>query len=176
MTKHILLVFAMSVALVTGCATTPTSDIQVDAEADPKINFSGYKSYAWLGSIGMLTDPEGKWKQPEFDVDTEIRFLIDRELRKRGYSETGNRPDMLVAYAAGVDMAALKIKKNPETKQHFLKNVPKGALIIILVDAETEFVIWMGQVTAQVQQNPDSNIVKQRLDYAITQVMQKIPK
>jgi len=161
---------------VTGCATTPTEDIKVEAEADPKVKFSGYKSYAWLGSVGILSDPEGRWKQPEFDVDTEIRFLIDRELRKRGLSETGSKPDMLVAYAMGVDMDALKIKENPETKKKILKTVPKGALLVILVDPETEYVMWLGSVSGEVQKNPDTETVKKRLDYAITQMMKKIPK
>jgi uncharacterized protein YceK len=32
------------ILLVGGCATVPTQDIKVDAQADPKANFSGYKT------------------------------------------------------------------------------------------------------------------------------------
>lgn len=176
MYKYTVLITAVCFSLMTGCTTVPTDDIKVEAEADPKVKFSGYKSYAWLGSVGILSDPEGKWKQPEFDVDTQIRFLIDRELRMRGLSETGSKPDMLVAYAMGVDMDALKIKENPETKQKMLKNAPKGALLVILVDPKTEYVMWLGSASADVQKNPDTETIKKRLDYAVTQMMKTIPK
>ena len=177
MKKYILLLTAICFSLLmNGCAVTPTDDIKVDAEADPKVKFAGYKTYAWLGSAGILKDPEGKWKQPDFDVDAEIRFLIDRELRKRGLSETDSKPDMLVAYAMGVNMAALKVKENPETKKKFLENVPKGALLIILSDPETEYVMWLGRAAADVLKNPDVATTKARLDYAVTQMLKKIPK
>ena len=167
--------FSMLISL-SGCAVTPTDDIKIDAEADPKVKFAGYKTYAWLGSAGILKDPEGKWKQPNFDVDAEIRFLIDRELRKRGLTETDKKPDMLVAYAMGLNMAALKIKENPETKQKMLKNIPKGSLLVILADPKTEYVMWIGRAKAEVQKNPDTATIKARLDYAVSQMLKKIPK
>ena len=176
MNKFNIYILAIGFLLITGCTTVPIEDIQVEAEADPKVKFSGYKSYAWLGSVGILSDPEGRWKQPEFDVDTEIRFLIDRELRKRGLSETSNKPDMLVAYAMGVDMDAIKVKENPETKKQMLKNAPKGALLVILVDPETQYVMWLGSASADVQKDPDTEIIKKRLDYAVSQMMKMIPK
>jgi len=176
MKKNIIFVLVICFSIMTGCTTLPTDDIKTDAKSDQKVNFKGYKSYAWLGSAGVLNDPEGKWKQPNFDVDHEIRFLIDRELRKRGVLVATGKPDMVVAYALGVDMAALKLKENPETKTKMLENVPKGALTVILADAKTRYVIWIGKATSQVQQNPDMEIVKKRLDYAVTQMMNKIPK
>ncbi len=167
--------FSILISL-SGCAVTPTDDIKIDAEADPKVKFGGYKTYAWLGSAGILKDPEGKWKQPDFDVDAEIRFLIDRELRKRGFTETGNKPDMLIAYAMGVNMAALKVKENPETKEKLLKNTPKGSLLIILADPTTEYVMWIGRAKAEVLKDPAVEVTKARLDYAVTQMLKKIPK
>lgn len=176
MSKHIFYIFLIGFTLVTGCVTTPTDDIKINAEADKKINFSGYNSYQWVGAAGILKDPEGKWKQPNFDIDKEIRFLIDREFRKLGMTETSRNPDMIVAYVLGVNMAALKLKENPETKLPIIKNIPKGALLIVIVDPKTRYVMWIGQASAQVQQNPDMKIVKARLDYAVTQMIKKIPR
>lgn len=176
MKKITILLIALGFSLLSACAMTPTDDIKIVSESDPKVNFSGYKSYAWLGSVEVLNDPNGQWKKPGFDVDTEIRFLIDRELRGRGLSEKTDKPDMIVAYAMGVNMDALQVKENPETKVKMLKNVPKGALMIMIIDPETKFVMWVGAAKAEVQKSADKAVIKARLDYAVTKMLGKMPK
>jgi hypothetical protein len=164
------------VLLVTGCATAVTKDIQIEADADPKANFEGYKSYAWLGSAAIVFDSVGQWEPPQFDADAEIKFLIDRELRKRGMVEDSVGPDMFVAFAAGIDMDSLQIKVDPESEIATLENVPQGALVIALVDAQTGVAIWAGLATADVQQQPSQETVKKRLDYAVTSMIKQLPR
>ena len=149
--------------LLGGCASAVTKDIQVEAEADPKANFKGYKSYTWLGSAAVLYDTAGKWEPPQFDADAEIKFLIDRELRKRGMVESSSSPDMVVAYAAGIDMDTLRIKVDEKSGIRSLENVPQGALTVVLVDADTE-------------QDPDPDTMKKRLDYAVSSMFEKLPR
>lgn len=162
--------------LVAGCSSVPTKDIVVDAEADPKANFSGYTSYTWLGSAAILNDPAGQWEPPTFDADAEIKFLIDRELRKRGKSEDSVNPDLIVAFAAGVNMAALELKTDPETEMSALTNVPLGGLLVALVDSETGFVIWVGVATADIREQTNAEVAKARLDYAVTKMFRMLPK
>ena len=73
-------------------------------------------------------------------------------------------------------MDALELKVDPEAKSMTLENVPRGGLLIALVDSESGFVIWMGVATADVLERPDAKMVKARLDYAVTQLFQKLPK
>ncbi|MFV1992322.1 MAG: DUF4136 domain-containing protein [Acidiferrobacterales bacterium] len=176
MKKIFFYILLLSFSLLAGCSTIPTDDIKIEAEADKNFNFSSIKSYAWVGAVGILKDPEGKWKQPKFDVEKEIEFLMDREFRKLGLTETSTNPDMLVAYALGIDMSALKIKDDPKTKSSIIKNIPKGALIVVVVDAKTGYAIWAGQASAKIKQDPDMKIAKGRLDYAITQIIKKMPR
>lgn len=175
MKKFILSVFVLIAFVISGCASVPKDDIQVDAEADPKVNFSGYKTYAWLGSVGIVNDPEGSWEPPQFDADAEIVFLVNEALRKRGMSEANNNPDMLVGYALGLDMAGLKVKENPETKISTLENVPQTALVVTLIDPETEFVTWASVATADFK-NLDPETAKQRLQYAVNKMFKDLPK
>ena len=112
MKKHFLALSAVLI-LLTGCASSVTKDIMIDAEADPKANFTGYTSYTWLGSAAIVYDPEGKWEPPQFDADAEIKFLIDRELRKRGMNEDSVNPDLIVAFAAGIDMSSMEFDIDP---------------------------------------------------------------
>ncbi len=168
-------VITLSLFLVSACATIPTKDITIDTDMDKQATFSSYKSYEWLAAAGILSDPEGKWEPPGFDADAELKFLIDRELRKRGMTETSMKPDLYVAYVLGVDMDALKLKENPETKISVLKSVPGGALLLVLIDARSTDAVWAGLATAELQQGMDMETRKKRLDYVITNMLKELP-
>ncbi len=75
MKRLIVVAFSMLLLMLTGCSTV-TNDIQISAEADPKISFSGYKSYAWLGAAGIMFDEAGRWEPPAFDADPEVKFYM----------------------------------------------------------------------------------------------------
>ena len=55
---------------------------------------------------------------------------------------------------------ALKVKMQPNPKMAALVNVLKGGLVIALVDGETEFVIWAGAATAEIQESPGVKTTK----------------
>jgi hypothetical protein len=172
MNKKLIIVFALML-LVAGCASV-TKDIMVDTDVDPKTNFAGYSTYTWLGSAAIVYDPEGKWEPPQFDADAEIRFLIDRELRASGMTESSTNPDLIIAYAAGIDMASMKIKINPESKLEALMDVPTGALTVVLIDANTGLAIWGGVATAEIQESPTQEVIKKRLDYAVSSMFKNL--
>jgi hypothetical protein len=176
MIKNRLLSLFTILLFVSGCATSVTKDISVDTAADPKTNFSAYKSYTWLGSATIVYDDAGKWEPPNFDADAEIKFLIDRELRKRGMVENAMNPDAIVVFAAGVDMDLMQYKVDPQSDIDLLENVPMGALAVMLVDADTQTVMWVGLATAEIQNEPSIEVVKQRLDYAVTSMFKKYPR
>lgn len=173
--KKTIFSFFIIFAFLTGCASFPTDDIEVKTAADPKVNFSGYKTYAWLGSVGIVNDPQGQWEPPQFDADAELVFLIDSALRKRGMSQTDTNPDMLVAYGIGLDMAALGLKQDPESKVTTLENVPQTGLIVALVDPETGFVTWAGVAAAEYK-NLDPETQKKRLEYVVNTMFKELPK
>jgi hypothetical protein len=174
--NRVIITAITGLVLLSGCSSIPTKDIEVAAQADPKANFSGYKTYTWLGAAAILNDAYGQWEPPAFDADAEIKYLIDRELRERGMLESSAAPDVIVAFAAGINMDALELKVDPKTKMEAMAQVPRGGLVIALVDGESGFVIWRGVAIADVQKQPDTRTVKARLDYAVTQLLRKLPK
>ena len=174
--KKTFIALSTALLILSGCTSGVTKDIQVKTETAPKADISGYTSYTWLGSASILYDPEGQWEQPDFDADAEIKFLIDRELREHGMAESSTNPDVIVAFAAGIDMSTMEIKTDPESELKTLENVPSGALTVILIDAQTRLAIWGGVATGEVQQNPDQEVTKKRLDYAVTQMFKQLKK
>jgi len=91
-------------------------------------------------------------------------------------SENSDTPDIYVAFVAGVDMDALEIKESPDDKNAVLENVPQGGLLVVLIDADTGYVIWAGVATAEMLENSDTKTAKARLDYAVSQMLKKLPK
>jgi hypothetical protein len=174
--KKYLFTLATTLLLLAGCASSVTKDIMVETDVDPKANLSGYSSYAWLGAAAIVFDEKGQWEPPQFDADAEIKFLIDRELRKRGMTEDSVNPDLVIAYAAGIDMDSMEIKTDPENELEVLQNVPVGALTVIMVDAETGLAVWAGVATAEIQQNPTMETTKKRLDFAVSKMFSKLSR
>ena len=166
----------LGLLLLGACASSLTRDIDVHTEADPKANLSAYTSYAWLGSAGLLNDSQGLWKPRGFDVDTTIRKLIDSKLQAKGIVRTDSQPDLLVGYVLGIDMDALELKKNPQTRFETLQNVPKGALVVVLIDADTGFPVWVGEAIANVKTQYSDNQSLKRLDYAINTMFGQLPR
>lgn len=165
--KHLFLL--LSVLLIASCVTL-TNDIEVETHASPDVDFSAYKSYAWIGSAQIVFDPVGQWEQPTLDTDEEVKFNINRELRNKGLFEVSSNPDLLVAFAAGVDMAYLELKDDPNSKKPVLSNVPKAALVIALVDARTGYTVWLGYAEGQVQKQQTIENIRKRIEYAVKQI------
>lgn len=173
--KKIILAIMVMAWMATGCSTFPKDDIKVESEVSPKANFSGYKTFTWLAAVGIFKDAEGLWEPPKFDADAEIEFLVNEALRKHGLSQSSSDPDMYVAYALGVDMDALDLKTDPETKLESLGNVPKTGLVVILIDAETGFVNWVSVATGELK-NLDQETQKRRLEYVVNTMFKGFPK
>ena len=129
-----------------------------------------------MGSAAILYDPNGKWEPPGFDADAEIKFLIDRELRQRGMVEDSINSDLIVVYAAGIDMTSMREQINADGKIGALINVPLGALTVALIDATSGAAVWAGLATADIQRSPDQAVIKKRLDYAVSSMFKKLPR
>lgn len=167
-----LLLFSV---VILGACSSNYKDIEVDAQADPKISFDGYQSYAWLASSEIVYDPDGQWEPKGLDVDAEVRFVINENLRKRDMIEVTENPDMLVVFAAGIDMKALGLKENPDTKEEMLTNVPQAGLVVGFIDSDTGFLIWRGVADAKVAGDRDLQETRKRIEYAIKKMFKKIP-
>lgn len=174
--KHFILFLVLAILLFAGCSSVPTKDIHIETEADPKTNLGAYKTYAWLGSAAILNDPTGQWEPPAFDADTEIKHLIDRELRKYGVLQNSVNPDMVVAFAVGVDTEAIEIKIDPKTEMTVLEDVPAGGLLVVFIDPSSGYVVWAGAATAELMEKPDTETARARLDYVVTKMLKELPK
>ncbi len=174
MKKYFIVSAVLLMALLAGCASG-MKDIKIETERDSKVDLKGYKTYMWAATAALLKDTQGQWAPPNMDVGSEVKFLVDKQMREKGFTLVNNNPDLYVAAAIGLDMDALKIKKDPDTKMEILDNVPQSALVITLIDADTGYLTWIGSATGEAQKKPQADIVKKRLDYAISKIFKQLP-
>ena len=174
--RYFNIVFITAICLLLTACASVTSDIKVDANVDPKAKMGGYKTYDWLGAARLLRDPNKVWQPPKVDIAGDIKWLVDRELRKRGIFKTASKPDLAVSFFMGIDMEAIELKEDPESKNEVLVNVPRAGLIVVLIDVETGYVVWLGAAEAELQENPTDEVVSTRLDFAVSQMFKLLPK
>ena len=172
MKKLITVLLTVYIVLLSGCAVfnKDIKDIEVDAITDPKANMGGYKTYAWLGAAKVLNDPTKKWQPPKMDITGDVKYLIDRELRKQGINSDTENPDLAVAFFVGVDMEAMQLKDDPTTQGDVLENIPQGALVVTLINVKTGYVVWVGLAKANIVEGASSELVRERLDYAVSKM------
>ncbi|NOQ15536.1 MAG: DUF4136 domain-containing protein [Methyloprofundus sp.] len=163
-----------SLLLLSACGTS-NKDIQISAEQDPTIIFTEYKSYDWLGAAGVLNDPDNTWQSVGVDISGDIKYLIDRELRKRKLFKTTGKPDLAVSFFVGINMDNQELKLDEETKIELKKTIPKAGLAVILTEVKSGKVVWVGVATGDVQKERTAELVRQRLDFALTEMFKQLP-
>ncbi len=140
----------------------------IEATHDPKTNFDGYKSYAWAPSMAALEDPDGKWIPVGFDMDSEIRFLIDQELRSKGMSFADAKPDAVITYALVIDMdVQAEVLQKIYGSRADLSKLQEGALLIGLIDPNTKGIVWAGAARGQVREKSTAELAKARLSKVV---------
>jgi len=166
MKLHRFLLTILTVLFLSGCATL-TKDIEVRSETAPGVNLANYKSFAWVASAEIVNDPQGNWEPTGFDADAEIKFLLLKELRNKGLKETNRNPDLLLIFAAGVNMENLELEKDPNSTISTLEEVPKGALLLVMIDPVSRHPVWAGTARGNVERGRSDEEVRKRLAFAV---------
>lgn len=174
MKKYRLVFLSAMLLLLSGCASV-TSDIRVGAEPAPGATIANYKTYDWLGSFSLLNDPNNTWQPPDVNIAGDIKFLIDRELRKKGIQRANDTPDLTVTFLVGVDMENQILKLDPDTKIELKKKIPKAALVVALMEVDSGDIVWLGVADAEIQKGVTAEVMRQRLDYAVREMFKLLP-
>lgn len=158
-------ILALGLIAFSGC-NSATKDIKVTSQTSEMVNLKGYKTFAWLAVANVLVDKHEQYKSRDFSVNDFINTNIEKELLLAKKVKTSQNPDFLVSFIIGADMDAVKEKVNDEGKE-YLKNVPKAALVVLLMDTKTQKLIWAGTAEAEINKENSDEEAKVRLTYAV---------
>lgn len=170
-------VTALGLALP-GCtdSNTLTADIKTQVQASEKVKFSGYKTYYWFESDGAVDDELGRWKGTDLDIPAEVKFLIDRELRARGFTEVKEEPDLFVGFFVSATIDHFKQVERRGGKVPAVEGAGEGSVVIEVIDAETERTVWVGVARGEAQTGRTDEEMRARLEHIVTKLIEQLPR
>ena len=160
-------------ALLLLLAVSGASAQKVNTDWDHSADFSKYKTYAWIES-----------KNPAKSDLTHKRIIenIEKQLAAKGFQKVAENADMLVVYNAGlkeqVSVQGYSYGYGPyrwgggTTSLHKYVEL-QATLVIDMVDAKSQQLVWRAIATDTVSDNPEKNIKK--IEKAAEKAYKKYP-
>jgi hypothetical protein len=175
--RALKLVLIVSAAAVAGCAT-----LTVSSHIERNVNFADYVTYDW-GPADSLPVGDPRLDNNPFFNDY-VQGAIEKMLAGKGYefAVTGE-PDLLVHYHANVSQR-VEVRDTdayygtvPSEGMSQVIDFEQGTLVVDLVDARTNKVIWRGwsQDTMNgVIDNQDR--LEKQVEEGVTKMMMLLPR
>jgi Domain of unknown function (DUF4136) len=147
---------ACAFAGMMGCNTN--RNLFVEHDYSYESTFKSYSSYAFL-----------ECERDTGNICTEVYNAIHRQMQARGYKLTGDKPTLLVNYGIFYENLRYQgytqpvIKTWVDTRDDSYKYEPikysldKGTLIISLIDAESDQVVWRGYASGIFKNSNNAN-------------------
>ena len=179
-------------AAIAACAATPKIGYDFDRATD----FSAYHTYAWLSGDQEKT---GDRRADSSTVDMRIRIAVGTQLRVKGYqARTEGTPDFYVAYHVGLTdrspsmsaqyysdgMAGHAFAHSADSRQAGKAAAPAanetasylmGTLIIEIIDAGSERLVWRGTAAGEVDPGLTSQERDERTKAIVRNILAHFP-
>ncbi len=180
---------ALMVAFTIASCATP-----VHVEKDDSVNLSSYKTYMWVDTRYNQND---NTTRPTSYGDISVRNAANAELRKAGWAEVSNDPDLLVSYDVLVQNNTVR-RADPVYSQSFTRTyynprarrwgtiyypsqflgynnydvpVKEGTISITLTDANTDKIVWQGWTTEELNY---SRIMPEEISASVQNIFSKL--
>lgn len=178
---------SMAVLLMASCGSV------AHIEKDDTVNFSNFKTFAWVNSSETESDSAQKVISL---TEQNVRKAVNSELVKEGWREVKNRPDVLLSYDVLVEKAVkqesdpvysrpyTRYVYNPYTRRYvpiyypsqFLGynndqyEVRQGTITISMVDAKSNKTVWQGWTTDEVNSR---NLTSKEIANSVKSIFRK---
>jgi hypothetical protein len=172
--------------LVAGCST-----IKVGSDYKTNIDFSKFKTYAWLNETD---NPSDNVRMNNKMVIDSVRASVERTLNSKGYIKTDNeKADFLITWFGAIEqkMKAQNIDHfyssygygtlyqdpdwNPQSQVTNIKEYEEGSLIFDFLDPESHTLLWRGIGRDKVVEGRPDDVVRQNIDKAVRQILADYP-
>lgn len=161
-----------------GACATAAPD--VDTRYDLAVSFDGYRTFGFAEADASATDRLGI-AHPE--VRAQFEDAIRRELTSRGFTEESD-PSFLVGYHAAVS-DAFEIESSYEyysyrrraawIEQDEVREFLAGTLVIDVVDATSNELVWRGRAEGEVVDMDDPGKRAEQIQAGVRRVLAAFP-
>ncbi len=154
------------------CATAMTVSSHVDRDVD----FSRYRTYDW-GPADALPTGDARLDADPFFKD-HLQGEVEKQLATRGYAlgEAGTA-DLLIHYHAHIDQR-IDVTSVDRSYQYGgeVRDYEAGTIVLDLVDARTQKVIWRGWAQDAVSgMLADRDTMADKVNEAVTRMLARLP-
>lgn len=165
----------------------------VYVQKDDSVNLSNYRSYMWVDTRANENDNSAR---PTAYADLSVRNAVNKELRKQGWKEVSDNPDVLLSYDILVERTTAqqsdpvysrpftRMYYNPYTRrwstiyypsqfmgyQTYETPVKEGTVTITITDAKTDKVVWQGWTTERLN---NSRITEDEISKSVRNIFNK---
>jgi hypothetical protein len=163
------LVTLVALTLAGGCAT-----VSVKTDFDPSADFSGYRTFQLLNGVLMI---DGRPDVRNTLVLDRIRAAITSELTQRGLQPVATGGDVGIAFVAGARTVTEIESVGPSGPgwgpywggggwwgagymDWWTRTYTKGTLVIDVMDARTQKLVWRAYLGADVNSPDASTLIK----------------
>ena len=147
---------------------------KVTVDWDKQASFTGYKTYAWQKGTPA--------KNPL--MDQRIVDAIDKQLSLKGLQkvESEKDADLVLVYHAAVgtetelnttNMGGWGMRWGGGMTMTTVDKIPVGQLVVDIGDAKTKKLLWLGNASGTLSDNPDKNVKK--INDAVEKMFKKFP-
>lgn len=154
--------------------TCLTAAAAITVDWDKEANFAAYKTYAWEKGTPA--------KNPL--MDQRIIDAIDAQLAAKGLQKVdpNNNPDLIVVYHAAVGVETQLNTMNTGgwgwrmgggMSTTTVDKIPTGQLVVDIGDTKTKKLVWLGNASDTLSDNPDKNTKK--INSAVEKMFKKFP-
>jgi hypothetical protein len=175
--------------LASACASP-----KIGYDYDPGANFSSYHKYEWMQGKQEKT---GDRRVDNSQLDIRIRTTIGAQLHMKGYTAANERPDFYVAYYVRLsDMAPdvtsqylsegmaggafihsidTRSSSNANTEGNDAPSSLAGTLLIDIIDAASNKLVWRGTAAGAVDPGLTSQQRDERIRTTVRSVLSNFP-
>ncbi len=174
--------FCLSLAILAGC-----SSIEVKTDYDPDVDFSKYKTYAWVGENGVMEGSElGDYPL----VAKRVKESIDRDLKQRGFQlvDDVEKADFAIVIHAG-KQEKMQVTNyggyygyyqydpwwGPYGGYTDVSYYTEGTLVIDFVDVKTKELAWRGLGTKIVRNYSSPEEAQKGVDKIVDRILEAFP-
>jgi hypothetical protein len=159
----------------------------INTDYDPQADFSAFRTYKWAERTPRGDDDPRVYN----DITAgRIKLAVSKALQAKGFQETQANPDFLVGWHGAIQgqMAMDTIHDNygygygwygPSpgmgTSTTTVRQWDEGTLLIDIVDAKTNALVWRGSAQAELSENKSPEQEQAKLDSAAQRILQNFP-
>lgn len=156
MTRRTVRPWLLGALLLAGCAVAPEPP---ESMRDPTADFASYRTFGWSPAPAA----EGQ-DEPLRLLDRNLRAAIADELRRKGYVESAESPDLRLAYetasqqkvenrpvriGVGVGGWGGNVGGSVNVGSPSVRSYQEGTLVIHAIDSSRNAEVWQGRISSR---------------------------